>query len=283
MLNSQPQIKLAAQAASGGGSRAGGIHKSPLSLGPAWQGSGESWSSCLHHQKLLLSQSSAHFLGLPGGQLNMIISRATPAAPLVPAVTPQPGGPGGSLGQGRARGSCQHPGRGNSAILPLCPSWEHPLRAQGHRDTPTPRWRHPDPEPRPAPRARGRRHRALVATELLTRGHTFGSCSILCLSHSSPSSSSPFKALRLRSTETISWPRPRIWLLGCAGSWALSGCQRCQEAFLAIPPRCSARAGPGAGPGAGSGAGGVPGRASPAPTPCQGQEHPAAPGAAPQP
>lgn len=154
----------------------------------------------------------------------MIISRATPAAPLVPALTPQVWGFGGFW-----VGTGQHPGQGNSAVLPLCPSWEHPLRARGHSDTPTPRWGHPDPKPHPAPRARGWRHRALVATEHLTRGHTFGSCSILCVSHSSPSSSSPFKALRLHSTETISWPRPRLWLLGWAGSWALSGCQRCQE------------------------------------------------------
>lgn len=111
MLNSQAEIKLAAQAAGSGGSGAGGLHKSPLSPGPTWQGGGESWSSCLHHQKLLLSQSSAHFLGLPGGQLNMIISRAAPAARLARGW--------GRGGQAQPGALCIPPGHGGS--LPQSP------------------------------------------------------------------------------------------------------------------------------------------------------------------
>ena len=87
-----------------------------------------------------------------------------------------------------------------------------------------------------APRAGGWGHWALVATEHLAHDGVFGSHSILCLFHSSPSSFSPFKALRLCRTETISWPGPRTWLLRSALSWALSGCQPWQETFFAIPP-----------------------------------------------
>lgn len=87
-----------------------------------------------------------------------------------------------------------------------------------------------------APRAGGRGHWALVATEHSAHDGVFGSHSILCLFHSSPSSFSPFKALRLCRTETISWPGPRTWLLRSALSWALSGCQPWQETFFAIPP-----------------------------------------------
>lgn len=88
---------------------------------------------------------------------------------------------------------------------------------------------------RDPPQEGGWGHWALVAAERSAHDGVFGSHSILCLFHSSPSSFSPFKALRLCRTETISWLGPRTWLLCSAQSWALSACQPWQETF-AIPP-----------------------------------------------
>lgn len=95
---------------------------------------------------------------------------------------------------------------------------------------------HPESLPAgPPPQEGGWGHWALVAAERSAHDGVFGSHSILCLFHSSPSSFSPFKALRLCRTETISWLGPRTWLLCSAQSWALSACQPWQETF-AIPP-----------------------------------------------
>lgn len=246
MLNSQSEMKLAAQAGGSGGSGAGGLHKSPLTLGLTWRGGGERWSSCLHHQKLLLSPSSAHFLGLPGGQLNRIISRATPAASAGCRAGAGTGTHGwvsplhplGDLGLGAWRVPPAEPWGRCAAQHRALPTAIELRKWVGHGPSGNDPKTTGDQELLPvgAPRVGGRGHWVLVATEHLARDSVFGSHSILCLFHSSPSSFSPFKALRLCRTETISWPWPRTWLLRSALSWALSGCQPWQEPRFAIPP-----------------------------------------------
>lgn len=79
---------------------------------------GESWSSCLHHPKLQLSPSPAHFLGLPGGQLNMIISRAAAAELLVLTAR---------LGKGHVQpgARCIPWGHRHGGSPGCCPGW-HP-------------------------------------------------------------------------------------------------------------------------------------------------------------
>lgn len=78
----------------------------------------ESWSSCLHHPKLQLSPSPAHFLGLPGGQLNMIISRAAAAELLVLTA---------GLGKGHVQpgARCIPWGHRHGGSPGCCPGW-HP-------------------------------------------------------------------------------------------------------------------------------------------------------------